>query len=161
MSKAKCVLYKAAAKRTLEIGFMAFLTCGSAFADQVWVCEMPEVWAHGKVQSRYWSHEGSLIEMAQPYRRYTVLIDNDLSIVGSGATGMNSIPEGPAPLRKPMIGAVTFAIDKKTGDAIRGGVGIFGTYAPPVHGTCHQQASREQGAIWPNGSDAVPPSRGP
>ena len=99
----------------------------------------------------------------QPHWAYRVLIDNDVAIVAAGGEGINlkDIHSNLPPYPKPVIELDTLAIDRKTGDAIKGYVTLYVSHPdkPPARGTCHEQTADDPGAIWPRGmkgNDAVP-----
>ena len=119
----------------LTLVLMAWLLAtGSAQATEMWACHFAT--SKGDVFARYGLKENYLLEDDVPLERYNVLIDDETAIIGVGATALYGDDLGRGLPRK-MIGTTTLAINRKTGDAIKGSVLLYGKNRPADHGSCH------------------------
>jgi hypothetical protein len=124
----------------------------SALADEVWVCGFPaETARYGLSETRYWLHEKRLNEIGLPGRFYDVLYDNDVGIVAAWGSAAPAMIPGLPENHSPSIGVEAFAIDRKSGKAVKGFTKLFGPPPSAEHGTCHLQTAGEPGALWPPG----------
>jgi hypothetical protein len=140
--------------RLTIIAVSVLLLTRAAFADEVWVCRMREAWTSGPAVSRYWLHGDILSRMGQPPRIYDVLSNDHRAIVSAFGSAID--PDDAKIARiptegTPIVGTETFAIDRKTGDAVRGSVELYGVTSPVERGVCHLQTFQEGGAVWPPG----------
>ena len=120
--------------------------------DEVWVCRFLPESDNRAYPARYWLHEGHFAAVGMPPIIYTVQVDTDLAIIAVYTVALDKEYIAPTPSHPdPVIGSETIAINRKTGDAVEGGVALYdyGQSNPPLHGTCHRQTSHDPDAVWP------------
>ncbi|HEY4114470.1 MAG TPA: hypothetical protein VGM17_10465 [Rhizomicrobium sp.] len=124
--------------------------CSSALADDVWACKLPESWSKDPVASRYAVHGGMLLEIGLPLRHWTIILDDAEAVVAAEGFGVNPEDSKMAglPIDKPIVGSETFAIDKRTGDAIRANVDLYRSAKEVTRGVCHRETPGN-GTLFP------------
>jgi hypothetical protein len=125
----------------------------TAIADEVWVCHFPEAGNRAALE-RYWLRNGRLVELDEPYVFYAFVSSTDLAIIAMNGTAVDVDLFAPTPANpSPVIGSDTLAINRKTGEAIKGYVSLYdsNTKHPSWRGRCWQQKTEDDNAVWPPG----------
>jgi hypothetical protein len=107
-----------------------------ASADELWVCNFPGAGTDQPNPVRYVLHDKYLTEYGLGWT-YHILIDDDIAIVATSGEGGKS--SGIAGVSHPLIQTNTVAINRKTGDAVKGAIVLYGPIETPIHGTCVQK----------------------
>jgi hypothetical protein len=125
---------------------------GMSLADEVWVCRFP-VSRDRTSLAHYWLFVDHFVKMEFPHEGFTVLTDTDLTIVAVNGVALGPEDVAPTPSHpNPTIGSETLAINRKTGDAVKGAVVLYDfSNKPFLHGTCRQQMPQDRDAVWPEG----------
>jgi hypothetical protein len=110
----------------------------AAIADENWVCNFPDT-GNGIYAEHFLLHDKHFSEYV-PRVIYDVLLNDQRAIVAVQVIGPGYSKAVPLNIQTD-----TLAIDRATGDAIKGYVSVYDTrHAAPVHGTCRSEPAPPQ-----------------
>ncbi|HEV2562625.1 MAG TPA: hypothetical protein VGT78_10830 [Rhizomicrobium sp.] len=120
----------------LTVATVLCITSAPALADEFWTCEFSVMGTNQPPTARYELQDKWLVEI-EPRLPYHILINNDLAVVAALGEGITREDVGPS-AASPIVGAETLAFNRKTGEAIRGFVSLYGGSKAPIRGTCRR-----------------------